>query len=320
MPRKLTRRFLDATIGTPWERLLRRARLREATRFIIFWNRGLGDIPLGLHQVVVELKEQLPAARITVVTRAELAECFELLPVDEIVVDPKLSRADRDVARQSMRRAGLVVDPHDVVLASPDPTRWFRNGRRRQPRLVWPGRFDALARRFDALFDAEPGDWIDIAVHVSSETATFYTYRKDWPLDRWQSLFDALRLRHPVRFVLLGLARDAAFDGMRCVDLRGRTSLLEMLSVIMQRCRLLIAPDSGVLTMAYCLDVARPLDVVSLWSDPRQGILKNGMASPNPLLRHIPLVGADEQVERISVDEVVSAVEQLLADSPVEAH
>ena len=299
--------------------MLRRARLREATRFVIFWNRGLGDIPLGLYQVVAELKEQLPAAHLTVVTRAELAECFQLLPVDEVAVDPALVRGEHDVMRQSMRRAGIVADAHDVVLASLDPTRWFRRGPETRPRLDWPPRLDALADRFAPAFEPTGDDEIHIAVHVSSETASYYSYRKDWPTDRWRALFDALGRRHRVRFVLLGLERDDAFDGLPCIDLRGQTSLLEMLSVITRRCDVLIAPDSGVLTMTYCLDTTRPIDIVSLWSDPRQGILKNSVQSPNPRLRHRAILGADERVENISVDEVAATVEELLADHATES-
>ena len=91
---------------------------------------------------------------------------------------------------------------------------------------------------------------------------------------------------------------------------RGQTSLLEMLAIVKNRCRVLVAPDSGVLTMAYCLDCAFPLTVVSLWSDPRPGVLKQDVASPNPLLRHVPLIGADEDVRRIPVDDVLRHVRE----------
>lgn len=90
------------------------------------------------------------------------------------------------------------------------------------------------------------------------------------------------------------------------IDLRGRTGYLEMASVIRNRCRLLVAPDSGVLATAYYLAARFPLDVVSLWSDPRQGILLQGCPSPNPLLRHMPLVGRDEQARNIPVDDVLA--------------
>ena len=87
------------------------------------------------------------------------------------------------------------------------------------------------------------------------------------------------------------------------------------LAIIKNRCRLLIAPDSGVLTMVYYLDVAFPLDVISLWSDPRQGILRQGCSSPNPLLRHIPLYGARADIRNLSVAAVESAVRAALGSA-----
>ena len=77
---------------------------------------------------------------------------------------------------------------------------------------------------------------------------------------------------------------------------------------------MLIAPDSGVLTMTYYLDVQTPLDVISLWADPRQGVLKRDVASPNSLLRHRPLRAPDEQIERLQVETVATAVDEMLTD------
>jgi hypothetical protein len=96
------------------------------------------------------------------------------------------------------------------------------------------------------------------------------------------------------------------------VDLRGRTAYLEMASLIKNRCRALIVPDSGVLATAYYLDARFPLDIVSLWSDPRQGVLLQGSPSPNPLLRHVALVGRDEQARHIAVDTVAAELRTAL--------
>jgi hypothetical protein len=88
------------------------------------------------------------------------------------------------------------------------------------------------------------------------------------------------------------------------VELRGRTGFIDMMSIIRNRCRVLIGPDSGVLNTAYYLDATFPLDVISLWSDPRHGILAQRRASPNTLLVHRPLRGRDEDVRNIGVDDV----------------
>lgn len=312
MPRKIVRRLVDAVFGTYWDRLLRRARLRGASRLVIAWNRGLGDIPLGLYQVVAELDRELAGVEITIVTRAELAECMRMLPVAHVAVDPEMRRGEAFNVRQSMRRAGIPEYGHDLVLTDLDPTRWFRGPRRMQPALSWPDDADALAAKFDPALSIAGDDATFIAVHVSSETAGYYRYRKDWPTASWRALFEDLASRRRVCFVLFGLAPDDAFDGLGCVDLRGRTSLLEMLAIIRTRCPILVAPDSGVLTVTYFLDTSVPLDVVSLWSDPRQGVLKHAMASPNPHLRHVVLIGDDEQVERIPVADVSAAIESIL--------
>lgn len=318
MPRKFIRRFADAAFGTPWERHLRRARLRGTERVLVVWNRGLGDIALGLSQVIAELRERLPGIELVVLTREDLAECFAMLPVDRVLVDADLRRGSTDAIRQSMRRAGFEPTPRDLVLVELDPTRWFRGTRRKPPVLRWPDDADARVRRFDDRFLVDGdggagGPWIDIACHVSSETAAFYRYRKDWPIDCWQAMADDLASRHRVRFVLFGLAGGAALERVPCIDLRGATSILDALALIRHRCPLLVAPDSGLLTMTYYLDGDAPVDVVSLWADPRQGILKHATASPNPSLRHVALIGADEQVENVPVADAVAAVESMIA-------
>jgi ADP-heptose:LPS heptosyltransferase len=94
--------------------------------------------------------------------------------------------------------------------------------------------------------------------------------------------------------------------GNRIIDLRGKTSLFELLSIIKNRCRYLIAPDSGILSMVYYLDTAFPLQIISLWADPKHGILKQNVASPNPLLIHRPLIGAHRDLSTVSADDVLN--------------
>ena len=310
--RKTLRKLIEAPLGTEWDRLVRRIRRRDSRRLLIVWNRGLGDIALGLSRVVVELRRCVPDAELSVLTRPDLAEACALLRVDHVLVDPRMGRrTDPDVAG-ALAGLGISRVAYDHVIARPDPTHWFRDRPGLSPRLAWPHRCNAMSERFDALFDTGSRATIDIGVHVQSETGTFYNYRKDWPIDAWRALFARIQDRHPVRFVLLGHRPEPAFESIDCIDLRGRTTFLEMMSVIKNRCRMLIAPDSGVLTMAYYLDVDTPIDVISLWADPRQGILKQGSASPNPLLVHRPLLSVDERVEHIGVEVVADAVESML--------
>jgi hypothetical protein len=202
-------------------------------------------------------------------------------------------------------RIGVALPPRATLFADPDPTRWLE-GRRREfpPALRWNARWNAKA---DRLVPESDGD-IVIGAHVHSETAGHYGYVKDWPAPAWRQLFTRFPAARHVRWVLFGNAVMESFAQPNIVDLRGRTDFTELLAVIRTRCRILVAPDSGVLTAAYYLADDFPLEVVSLWSDPRQGVLKQGCASPNPQLRHTPLVAPREGLRELAVDDVERAV------------
>ena len=73
------------------------------------------------------------------------------------------------------------------------------------------------------------------------------------------------------------------------IDLRGKTSILEVLSIIKNKCSYLILPDGGILSLTYFLDINFPIKIVSLWND-YQGVLKQRVRSPNQMLEHIPIV------------------------------
>ena len=301
MIRSLVRKFR----GNELDRILERAARDGARRFLVFWNRGLGDIALGLYALFARIRAAVPAAEIAVLTRQELAEAFALFDVQRVIADPQLERGERDGYANAVARLGVQAADFDVVLERPDPTPWLAAQLGTVvPRLAWKPEYDALAARF------ELGDGrAYVGAHLSAETARFYGYVKDWPVESWRALFAGLAGE---RCVLFGNSAVPPVEGAGIVDLRGQTTLLEMLAIVKNRCRVLVAPDSGVLTMAYYLDCPFPLTVVSLWSDPRQGVLKQGVASPNPLLKHVPLVGEGEDVRRIPVDEVLRHVREAL--------
>jgi len=208
------------------------------------------------------------------------------------------------------REAGITIEPSAVILADPDPTRWL-DGRRREdpPALRWDEDSNPCGER---LVSAAPGT-VTIGAHVSSETAAFYGYVKDWPASAWRQLFARVAASGSVRWLLFGNDTNPAFPQSNLVDLRGKTSFIELLAVIRTRCQILVAPDSGVLTATYYLDCDFALDIVSLWSDPRQGILKQGCPSPNPRLRHTPLLAPGEDMRNLGVDTVEDAVAAALA-------
>jgi hypothetical protein len=304
-PRQALRHAWDSLVGSDFDRALRRARRSGRHRFLFGWNRGLGDVGLGLVSHFERIRREFADARIDVVTRSDLEPVFALAGVDAIHVAAGLARGARFEILDEARRLGLDPASYAGIFGNPDLRRWARTTREViAPRLHWPERFDRLAQRF-AQFDAA-GPWV--GVHVHSETAQFYRYTKDWPAGRWPQLFASVRARVPARFVLFGAARDERIEGDGVVDLRGQTSLLELLALVRAHARAVVAPDSGILSIVYLLDMQKELDVVSLWADPRQGILKLGQPSPNTLLRHHPLLGRDEDVGNISVQEVADTL------------
>lgn len=314
--KRVVGRLRDRLVGNDFERAMRRAGNCDKPRVLLYWNRGLGDIALGLCALLAGIRGHLPAARISVITRSDLHQAFAMTTVDEILVWPGLERGNPEGFVQSCAALGIAPGDFDIVFDRPDPTAWIAKDLGRfVPRLRWPAEWDALADHFDAIANERPV----IVAHVSSETGQFYGYVKDWPSERWNELFLRLGNRHAVQWVLVGHAQPQPFDRPDILDLRGRTSLPQVLSILRNRTQLLVAVDSGILSLVYYLEQQFPLEVVSLWSDPRQGILKQAVASPNMLLRHCPLVGEGEDVRRLSVDRVATAVDDALARLGVSA-
>ena len=307
--RFLARRFADRAFGTEFDRALGRARADSRRGFLFFWNRGLGDIALGLVPLFLRIRQEFPGARIEVITREELRAPFELVGVDALHVMQGLAREGRiDLARDA---PGLGIEPdrYAAIFDYPDPNRWLE-GRRAEypPVLRWNSRWDGLAARFPEVAAGR----IVIGAHVNSETARYYGYVKDWPADSWQALIGRFADAR-IQWVLFGNCAEDAISGPNVVDLRGRTTFAELMSLIRNRCRVLVAPDSGVLTMAYYLEAQFPLDVVSLWADPRQGILLQGCASPNARLHHVALQSPGEDIRKLPLEMVEAAVQAAMS-------
>lgn len=288
--------------SNPFDTLLKHAQKNGQQKFLICWNRGLGDIPLGLYALTHRIRQYIPTAEITFATRTDLAEGFKMLRGVSTLVDPEWKRGVPFDLERTLAKANLSSSSFDVILAQPDPTRWlmWQLGKL-TPKLAWNPEWDALCERFD-LDPAKPY----VGVHVQTETN--YTYEKNWPASYWTEFFQRAVAERDVGILLFGFAPTPVFEGEGIVDLRGKTSLFEMLSIIKNRCRYLLVPDSGVLSITYYIDASFPLDVVSLWADPRQGILKQNVASPNPLLRHVPLIARDKDLRTVAVDKAMRAL------------
>ena len=289
-------------IPNPLDEILSKAADRGSRKILVAWNRGMGDIALGLYPLVHRIREYLPHAEIAFLTRPDLADGFLLLDDVATLVSPSIKRGSPFSVEEELRKLGRALSEFDLVIEKPDPTRWlYPQIGKLTPRLTWKGEWDALHEKF-----AQPHEGPSIGVHVQTETN--YNYEKNWPVAHWNSFFEQAAETLGARIFLFGFEQKPLFEGPHLVDLRGKTNLLEMLSIIKNSCTHLVVPDSGVLSLTYYLDIATPLRVVSLWADPRQGVLRQKVASPNRFFSHIPFVGKNKDTSRIPVEEVLRAL------------
>ena len=280
---------------------LRWAALRGVGSVLVAWNRGLGDIALGLYPLVERIREALPTAEITFLVREGLCDGMSMVAGVKVIGAPWKRNEPYHVGA-TLERLGLDERRYDWVIAWPNPTRWLGDQRGKiVPRLVWNPAHDALWRRFGL-----EERYTYIGIQPVAETN--YGLWRNWPLERWQELIALLEKRGDVRLLLFGYGQEPLFKSPIIQDLRGKTSLFELLSIAQYLCRALVLPDSGILSMLYYLDVRVPMRLISLWADTNQGILKQNVASPNPLLVHKPLVGGLRNLGTISAEEVVRAL------------
>lgn len=278
----------------PLNRLLLQAKKEKKTKFLLCWNRGLGDIPLGIYPLIHKIRKEILDARITLLTRKDLSEGFSLLQGIEVLIDPKWAR------NQPFEIDPSILDEKefDVIIKHPDPTAWLMKEQKKiAPCLQWKKEWDCSLPYFET-------DKVYIAAHV--ETQTSYGYEKNWPIAHWQELFTLLPKEWGI--ILVGGSSATQFSGENLMDLRGKTNLIELLSLIKNRCRYLIAPDSGILSIVYYINASYPLKVISLWADPKQGILKQASNSPNPLLEHIPLLAPLGDLRKLTPQQVFDEV------------
>lgn len=296
------RTFARAFLPNPFDWMLKRTAKKGGQKILIAWNRGLGDIALGLYAMVQRTREFIPNAEITFLTRENLRDGFSLLEGIEVLASPSWKRGETISVKETLRQMGVDPARFDLIIEKPSPTDWVRWQRGKvTPRLKWKNEFDSLWTKFGL---SEP--YIYIGVQVAAETS--YGLWRNWPIERWQELFDRFEKRSGVRVLLFGYGGQPQFSQSCVIDLRGKTTLFELLSIIKNRCHSLILPDSGIQSMAYYLDASFPLRLVSLWGDPNHGILKQGVPSPNPQLTHIPLIAEKRDLSTVSVDCVMQSL------------
>lgn len=294
------------------EKILEKACRQRKRRFLLIWNRGLGDIALGLYRVVQKIKEFIPEAKITILTRRDLEEGFFLLEDVQAISAPNWERGKPVNLKQTLELLGKKREDFEVIIEKVDPTRWFKNDLGKfVPKLKWRQEYDQLWRKFNLAPNTMP----HIAIHLHTETEEFYSANKNWPPEKFKEIFVALLKEIPLKIIFLGLRKSSFETHSQILDLRGETSILEMLSIIKNCCPLLIAPDGGVLSLVYYLHVEFPITIISLWGDANQGVLKQSVPSPNPKLKHMPIIGRDKDIKAITTEEVLAAVGRNLKES-----
>lgn len=271
--------------------MLKRLAKRGGNKILLGWNRGLGDIALGLYAIVQRIQELVPQAEITFVTRDNLADGFSLLEGVRTIIDSSWRRGEAYQIDPDLKKR------YDLVIEKPSPTDWVYWQRGKVvPKLKWDSKYDLLYERFDLPVGC-------IGAQVSAETG--YGLWRNWPEEKWRELFDKLS---DAPIVLFGFGDEPYFSHPNLIDLRGKTTLFELLSIIKHRIDTLIVPDSGISSMVYYLDQSFPLRHVTLWADPNQGILKQAVPSPNPKLVHRPLIAEHRNLKALGVDPVLNAL------------
>jgi GTP:adenosylcobinamide-phosphate guanylyltransferase len=265
-------------------------------RVFVAWNRGLGDLPLGLFALRQTLEEAIADVEVHFVSRAGLQEGFSFLaPSDRVWIASDWERGRPYDVQKTLAVLGLQLTPSDRLLCWPDPTSWVRwQIGTLIPKLSWP-----LLVQADSLLHDETIHWIGLQPDVETEHGPW----RQWPKERWEELMARLEKISGVRVALFGQKPSPLSYQVQGSDLRGQTSLYTLLKTIEQSVAALVLPDSGILSMLYYLGHQYPLRLISLWAD-RQGVLKQNVPSPNRRLIHKPCIDLSRTWRQISVSSV----------------
>ncbi|MBM3208064.1 MAG: glycosyltransferase family 9 protein [Chlamydiae bacterium] len=294
----MLKKIIRKVMPNPLEVILKKASKNQTKSCLIVWNRGLGDIALGMYALVLRIKQVLPEIAITFLTRQDLAQGFTLLEGVDVITSDAMQRGKPFNLSSVLTTLGKNQQSYDLIIERPDPTYWLKwQLGTVVPKLIWKDNWDGLCQRFSLAQDVKY-----LAVHIQTQTS--YGYEKNWPMENFVNLFCKLVREKNRKIILFGHTATEEIPLEDVIDLRGKTSLIEMLSIIKNRCDCLLVPDSGVLSLTYFLDQSFPLKVISLWADPCQGVLKQNVSSPNKQLDHFPLRAKDGDLRNISVESV----------------
>lgn len=289
---------MRAILPNPLDSILISAHKKNQKNFLLGWNRGMGDIPLGLFAIVHRIKWFIPDAKITFMIRPSLKEGFMLFPQVKTIIAPSWKRGKDYNVVKSLSELNISKEDFDVIIEKPDPTYWvkYQLGRVR-PNLTWIKELDKLHEKFEL-----PEEYIYLAAQTHSDTD--HSPWRDYPEQKWRDVFKILDKKNKIKVLLFGIDKKVNFENDCIIDLRGKTSILDVLSLIKNRCSYAILPDGGILSLLFYLDVNFPLKLVTLWSD-KQGVLKQNVESPNKQLVHFPIVRTKANFKDIDPLEIL---------------
>lgn len=215
----------------------------------------------------------------------------------------------REVLRYDPQRS-LIDNNLRIVEAFGHPFRHY------EPRVFF--REEDLAWAKDALRAAGVREGQMVVAFV---TQTSPTQRKSWRAERFQAAARHIIERYGAHIVFVGTAAEAgAIEAVRAdlgsatSSLAGKTTLLQ-LTALLSLCRVGLTLDTGILHLGRT--VGLPMAILApAWSppiewlplgNPRYRILKNA---------DMPTCPPDYIIDEVSVEEAISALEELIAAYP----
>ena len=266
-------------------------------KILLFWNRGLGDIPLELYPLIKTIYKYCPMAEISVITRKDLIEGFYLLDFSlKIYESPRLIRKQEECYDLILEDLGLIQEDFNLIFNRPDPAYWVKKEKKHfAPKLSWKSSF----------YKSYP---IDTAkplalLHIHSETV--YGFEKNLPSTTWEFIIEDLKAKG---YFTIAIGHSPQIKTACDLDLRGKTSLFEFLSLMHDGKCLFIGPDSGLLNILYYLDVQKPWHLISFWANPRVGLLNYPATTFNKKLIHKYYLAPLENLSLLSKDTLLESV------------
>jgi ADP-heptose:LPS heptosyltransferase len=302
------KKIIRKIAANPLDKMLKIAKKKNKKAILLAWNRGLGDIPLGMYSIVLKIKEYIPDAKITFLVRKSLIDGFSLLKDIEIIEAPLWKRGEKEDIYKALLKQNINPKSFDLIIDSPDPTYWVKwQLGKIIPKLSWNKKYENLFKTYNL-----SSKFKYIGIQPSSET--IYGYQKNLPIQTWKKLFSCLEKDQNLKILLFGNEKKEEFLNQNIIDLRGKTDLFSLISIIKNKCDYLVLPDSGILSIIYYLNEDFPIKIVSLWSEANQGVLKQDVTSPNQFLKHFSIISKNKNIANITIEEIISklGIEELL--------